>query len=211
MSSLAAERRARCAARLRRVTRRIARRSCRSAAAPTPPSGGTRRPAASSPAPTTSTSFRRGCARSTIASSPTPMPACRGPACLAPATPLRQMPTERGAALYDAVYGSPYGNDLLLDFAGELLDRERLGTAQRDRPACRSASRPTIRSATPMARTRRRCATSRCGPTATIGQLLDRSRQDGRPAAHAGRIHHRSRRRAGARDAARTIGCPAAA
>jgi hypothetical protein len=46
---------------------------------------------------------------------------------LAPATPLRQMPAEKGAALYDAVYGSPYGNDLLLEFAGELLERERLG------------------------------------------------------------------------------------
>jgi predicted AlkP superfamily pyrophosphatase or phosphodiesterase len=45
----------------------------------------------------------------------------------APSTPLRQMPAERGAALYDAVYGSPYGNDLLLSFASELLARERLG------------------------------------------------------------------------------------
>ena len=30
--------------------------------------------------------------------------------------------------LYDAIYGSPFGNELLLDFAGELLARERLGT-----------------------------------------------------------------------------------
>jgi predicted AlkP superfamily pyrophosphatase or phosphodiesterase len=45
----------------------------------------------------------------------------------APTTSLRQFPAERGAALYDAVYGSPYGNELILDFAGELLGRERLG------------------------------------------------------------------------------------
>ena len=41
---------------------------------------------------------------------------------------LRQLPGERGsAALYDAIYGSPFGNDLLLDFAGELMTREGLG------------------------------------------------------------------------------------
>jgi predicted AlkP superfamily pyrophosphatase or phosphodiesterase len=40
---------------------------------------------------------------------------------------LRQMPTELGAPLYDAIYGSPFGNDLLLDFATELLTREGLG------------------------------------------------------------------------------------
>ena len=45
----------------------------------------------------------------------------------APSTSLRQLPAERGAALYDAIYGSPFGNDLLLDFASELLGRERLG------------------------------------------------------------------------------------
>lgn len=47
-----------------------------------------------------------------------------------PSTSFRQLPAERGAPLYDAIYGSPYGNDLLLDFAGELLVRERLGTRQ---------------------------------------------------------------------------------
>lgn len=46
----------------------------------------------------------------------------------APSTLLQQMPAERGAALYEAVYGSPYGNELLLEFAAELLGRERLGT-----------------------------------------------------------------------------------
>ena len=45
----------------------------------------------------------------------------------APSTSLRQLPAERGAALYDAIYGSPYGNELVLDFAVELLGRERLG------------------------------------------------------------------------------------
>jgi predicted AlkP superfamily pyrophosphatase or phosphodiesterase len=45
----------------------------------------------------------------------------------APSTSLRQLPSERGTALYDAIYGSPYGNELLLDFAAELLGRERLG------------------------------------------------------------------------------------
>jgi predicted AlkP superfamily pyrophosphatase or phosphodiesterase len=45
----------------------------------------------------------------------------------APSTSLRQLPAERGAALYNAIYGSPFGNDLLLDFAGELLGREHLG------------------------------------------------------------------------------------
>src|SRR6185295_6282632 len=46
---------------------------------------------------------------------------------LSPATSLRLMPAELGATLYDAIYGSPFGNDLLLNFAGELLTRERLG------------------------------------------------------------------------------------
>ncbi len=46
---------------------------------------------------------------------------------MSPTTSLRQFPTERGADLYDAVYGSPVGNELVLSFAGELLDRERLG------------------------------------------------------------------------------------
>jgi hypothetical protein len=41
---------------------------------------------------------------------------------------LRQLPAERGAALYEAIYGSPYGNDLLVDFVSELLRHERLGT-----------------------------------------------------------------------------------
>jgi hypothetical protein len=44
-----------------------------------------------------------------------------------PATSLKTMPTERGAALYDAVYASPFGNDLLFDLACELMTQERLG------------------------------------------------------------------------------------
>ena len=42
-----------------------------------------------------------------------------------PSISLRQLPTERGAALYNAVYGSPFGNELLLDFAIELLSHEQ--------------------------------------------------------------------------------------
>jgi predicted AlkP superfamily pyrophosphatase or phosphodiesterase len=45
----------------------------------------------------------------------------------APSTVLKQFPSERGAALYDAVYASPYGNDLLYEFACELMSHERLG------------------------------------------------------------------------------------
>jgi predicted AlkP superfamily pyrophosphatase or phosphodiesterase len=45
-----------------------------------------------------------------------------------PSTSLRQLPAARDATLYDAIYGSPFGNDLLLSFAGELLGREQLGT-----------------------------------------------------------------------------------
>ena len=45
-----------------------------------------------------------------------------------PSVSLRQLPAERGAALYNAVYGSPFGNELLLDFAGDLMSREQLGT-----------------------------------------------------------------------------------
>ncbi len=44
-----------------------------------------------------------------------------------PTTSLKQMPSERGPALYDAVYASPFGNDLLFDFACELMSQERLG------------------------------------------------------------------------------------
>jgi len=40
---------------------------------------------------------------------------------------LLQMPAERSAKLYDAVYGSPFGNELLLEFASELIAREQLG------------------------------------------------------------------------------------
>jgi hypothetical protein len=40
---------------------------------------------------------------------------------------LLQMPAERSEKLYEAVYGSPFGNELLLEFASELLAREELG------------------------------------------------------------------------------------
>lgn len=45
----------------------------------------------------------------------------------APKMLLRQLPAERGAALYEAIYGSPFGNDLLLDFTEELLRHEQIG------------------------------------------------------------------------------------
>lgn len=44
-----------------------------------------------------------------------------------PSSVLRQLPAEPGGPLYDAIYGSPFGNDLLLAFADEALTSERLG------------------------------------------------------------------------------------
>jgi predicted AlkP superfamily pyrophosphatase or phosphodiesterase len=41
--------------------------------------------------------------------------------------PLRQLPAELGGPLYDAVFGSPYGNDLLLELASQVLVQEQLG------------------------------------------------------------------------------------
>lgn len=43
------------------------------------------------------------------------------------AGPVRQLPPAPGPKLYEAVYGSPFGNELLLDFASEALQQERLG------------------------------------------------------------------------------------
>jgi hypothetical protein len=45
----------------------------------------------------------------------------------APSTALRHLPKDRGPALYDAVWGSPFGNELLLRFAEDALVREQLG------------------------------------------------------------------------------------
>jgi predicted AlkP superfamily pyrophosphatase or phosphodiesterase len=44
-----------------------------------------------------------------------------------PAAVLRQLPTEVGRDLYDAVWATPFGNELLLQFAFETLRAERLG------------------------------------------------------------------------------------
>ncbi len=41
--------------------------------------------------------------------------------------PGRVMPAEVGASLYSAIYGSPYGNELLRDLAVAALEGERLG------------------------------------------------------------------------------------
>ena len=44
-----------------------------------------------------------------------------------PSAVLRQLPKETGSTLYEAVYGSPFGNEMLLDFASATLAEERLG------------------------------------------------------------------------------------
>ena len=44
-----------------------------------------------------------------------------------PSTVLKQLPKEHGTELYEAVYGSPFGNTLLLDFAEAALVHEQLG------------------------------------------------------------------------------------
>jgi hypothetical protein len=75
-----------------------------------------------------------------------------------PSKPLRQLPIERGAALYEALYGSPFGNLLLLDFVDELLSRERLGQ-RNSTDLSRSAFPQTIRLATLTVPIPPRCAT----------------------------------------------------
>jgi Type I phosphodiesterase / nucleotide pyrophosphatase len=44
-----------------------------------------------------------------------------------PSAILRQLPKEPGSSLNEAVYGSPFGNEMLLDFATAALSQERLG------------------------------------------------------------------------------------
>jgi predicted AlkP superfamily pyrophosphatase or phosphodiesterase len=44
-----------------------------------------------------------------------------------PATSVKQLPADRTAALYDGIYGSPFGNDLLASFADSALTAEQLG------------------------------------------------------------------------------------
>ena len=44
-----------------------------------------------------------------------------------PAVVLRTLPAEKGPELYDAVYGSPFGNELLLALAEDALAHEQLG------------------------------------------------------------------------------------
>ena len=44
-----------------------------------------------------------------------------------PAVSLKQLPKERGTPFYEAVFGSPFGNDLLLEFATNALTHERMG------------------------------------------------------------------------------------
>jgi type I phosphodiesterase/nucleotide pyrophosphatase len=40
---------------------------------------------------------------------------------------FKALPPERGPALYQAIYDTPYGSELLLDFATQAIERERLG------------------------------------------------------------------------------------
>jgi predicted AlkP superfamily pyrophosphatase or phosphodiesterase len=44
-----------------------------------------------------------------------------------PAPPLKQMPKEKGQPYYEAVFASPWGNELLLEFASNVLNQERMG------------------------------------------------------------------------------------
>jgi hypothetical protein len=44
-----------------------------------------------------------------------------------PSVTVKQFPAERAQPLHEAVYASPYGNDLLLALAGEVLQNEKLG------------------------------------------------------------------------------------
>ncbi len=40
---------------------------------------------------------------------------------------LKQLPKEKGSTLYEAVYGSPFGNQMLVDFTTAAITEERLG------------------------------------------------------------------------------------
>ena len=44
-----------------------------------------------------------------------------------PSASLKQMPKELGQPFYEAVFGSPFGNELLLEFASNALTHERMG------------------------------------------------------------------------------------
>ena len=44
-----------------------------------------------------------------------------------PAVSLKQLPKERGTPFYEAVFGSPFGNELLLAFTTDALTHERMG------------------------------------------------------------------------------------
>lgn len=44
-----------------------------------------------------------------------------------PTAPLKQMPKEKGQPYYEAVFASPWGNELLLEFASNALTQERMG------------------------------------------------------------------------------------
>ncbi len=55
------------------------------------------------------------------------MPGRRGRRSPPPAQTLRQLPKELGGPFYEAVFASPYGNEILLEFASRVLTQEQLG------------------------------------------------------------------------------------
>jgi hypothetical protein len=100
--------------------------------------------------------------------------------------PGRGMPAAAGPQLYNAIYGSPFGNDLLKDFALAGLEAvERLGG-------------PHLRARQPRGAGHRRPHGSRDRRTACAGRCAGRARPDDR------RLHDRPRCGAGARSPAAT-------
>ncbi len=97
----------------------------------------------------------------------------------APSHSLRQLPAERGGPLYEAIDGSPYGNELLVEFAGELLNRNGLEYDATDLLAVSFSSndgwsylRPRLATVSDIAVRNDRA----------IGRLLEPGRQNRRPA-----------------------------
>ena len=150
-----------------------------------------------------------GAARSTIASSPTPTPArswtlARRPrhrAAAAPGRARRARSTTRSTAARSATSCS-------LDFASELLSREQLGTRNAtDLLSVSFSSNDSVGHTYGPDSPQVRDIAIRTDRV--IGRLLSSGRQERRTAAHARRVHDRSRRRARARDASASKGCPA--
>ena len=91
------------------------------------PTGSTSRRACSSRAPTIAPSRTPGRRSSTRRRRPTSIAGASG-SCSTPRPGRpRMMPATPGPQLYGAVYGSPFGNELLKDFAVAAIEAERLG------------------------------------------------------------------------------------